>query len=328
LTRAKSKEWGFSLLEFLAPGFEAGDKHFRRTGLVFRADAKQRCLCFGMLAEFLHLVDDTAFRLVLFPLDPALGLLALFLLARLFFLAFSKSRSSSWHSQFLLSLFACGAGPPVYASGCFQKTRKLPAWFARLACMPLIVVATSSTASPTPTAKVLSTTTAPTASWAVRLRLRLVNLQRAAAQFRSIQSRDCFVSLGGIGHFHETEASGSARLPVGHNADFFHRTVRLENRSQFRLGCAVGQITYVKILHCSSSLSKSSKVLDSAATRFDSRDSKSRGGAGLSCVALVRAWDIERTAEIRRDASRIPQRCDTSPRRSAASAALMSSLAP
>jgi hypothetical protein len=99
--------------------------------------------------------------------------------------------------------------------------------------MPLIVVATSPAASPTATAKALSTTTAPTTSWAVRLGLSFVNLQRASAQFRSIQSRDRFVSLGGIGHFHETEAPGSARLPVGHNADFFHRTMRLENRSQF-----------------------------------------------------------------------------------------------
>ena len=194
--------------------------------------------------------------------------------------------------------------------------------------MPLIVVATSSAASSTATAKSLSTTTAPTTSWTVRLGLRFVNLQRASAQFRSIQSRDRFVSFGGIRHFHETETACSARLPVGHNADFFHRTVRLENRSQFRLGCAVGQITYVKVLHCSSSLSKSSKVRDSAAARLVSRVSNSRGGAGLSCIAFVRAWDIERTAEIRRDASRIPHRCDTSPRRSAASAALMSSRAP
>jgi hypothetical protein len=99
--------------------------------------------------------------------------------------------------------------------------------------MPLIVVATSSPASSTTTAKSLSPTPAPSTPGTVRLGLRLVNLQRAPAQFRSIESRDCFVSLGGIGHFHETETPGSARLPVGHNADFFHCTVSLENRSQF-----------------------------------------------------------------------------------------------
>jgi hypothetical protein len=44
-----------------------------------------------MLPQFLHLVDDYAFRLVLFPLHPALGLVALLLLSRLFFLAFIKS---------------------------------------------------------------------------------------------------------------------------------------------------------------------------------------------------------------------------------------------
>src|SRR3989442_10332407 len=99
-----------------------------------------------MLAQFLHLIDNRAFWLVLLALHPALSLVALFLLSRLFLLAFSKSRSSSWHSQFLLSFFACGARSHIHASGCFQKTRKLPARFARLACVPLIVVTTAAAA--------------------------------------------------------------------------------------------------------------------------------------------------------------------------------------
>jgi hypothetical protein len=61
-------------------------------GFVFDADAEQRGLCFGVLAEFLHLVDYyTFFRLILFALISALGFIFLFLLASLFFLAFSKS---------------------------------------------------------------------------------------------------------------------------------------------------------------------------------------------------------------------------------------------
>jgi hypothetical protein len=97
--------------------------------------------------------------------------------------------------------------------------------------VPLIIVATSSAA--TTTAPKTLSTTAPAASWAIRLGLRFIDLQGASAQLRSIQSRNRFVSLGGIGHLHETETAGSARLAVGHNADFFHGTVRLENRSQF-----------------------------------------------------------------------------------------------
>jgi hypothetical protein len=45
-----------------------------------------------VLAQFLHFVDDdSVFRFIFFTLDPALGFIALFLLPRLFFLAFSKS---------------------------------------------------------------------------------------------------------------------------------------------------------------------------------------------------------------------------------------------
>lgn len=44
-----------------------------------------------MLAQFLHLINDNAFRLILFTLNSALSLLALFLLTRLFLLTFIKS---------------------------------------------------------------------------------------------------------------------------------------------------------------------------------------------------------------------------------------------
>src|SRR5450631_3313812 len=98
----------------LPPDLAAREKRLR-TGLIFRPDAEQRRLRFGKLSQFLHLVHHSALRLVLFTLHPALCLLALFLLPGLFFLAFSKSRSSSWHSQFLLSSIACGADSPLYA---------------------------------------------------------------------------------------------------------------------------------------------------------------------------------------------------------------------
>src|SRR6266536_3073476 len=175
-----------------------------------------------MLSEFLHLVDHSTLRLVLLTLHPALGLVALFLLSRLFFLAFSKSGSSSWHSQFLLSFFACGAGPHIHASGCFQKTRKLPARFARLACVPLIVVAT---ASPASTATKTFCTASATAPGLVRLRLCFVDLQRASTQFCSVQCRNRLVGFSGIRHFHESKSTCASCFPISHDADFFHRTV-------------------------------------------------------------------------------------------------------
>ena len=74
------------------PDLAAGQKPFHRPRFILSTNAEQRRLCFGKLAQFLHLVDDDAvFRLVLFTLHSALGLVALFLLPRLFLLAFSKS---------------------------------------------------------------------------------------------------------------------------------------------------------------------------------------------------------------------------------------------
>jgi hypothetical protein len=142
------------------------------------------------------------------------------------------------------------------ASGCFQETRKLPARFARLASVTLIVIAPTSTAA-APTTKTLS---APAAALgAIGLGLRFVDLQSPAAQFRAIECGNGFVRFGGIGHFHESKTAGAAGFAISHNADFFDCSVSLENGSQFGLGCAVGQISYVKILHGSSSFSISAK---------------------------------------------------------------------
>ena len=67
------------------------NKTFRRIGFVLGPNAEQCCLCLGVLAHFLHLVNDDTFWLILFTLYPALCLLALFLLPRLLFLALVKS---------------------------------------------------------------------------------------------------------------------------------------------------------------------------------------------------------------------------------------------
>src|SRR5438552_12916805 len=124
--------------------------------------------------------------------------------------------------------------------------------------MALIIVATTAATA----TKSLSTTAAP---GPVGLGLRLVDFQRASAQFRSIQRRHGFIGLGCIGHFHKSKSASAAGLPIGNYAHVFHRTVSFEHSSQFRFGCAVGQISDVKDLHCLSSLSRSSNVRDSSA---------------------------------------------------------------
>ena len=77
--------------------------------------------------------------------------------------------------------------------------------------------------------------------------------------------------------------------------------------SQLGFGCAVGQIPNIKVLHRNSSFVKSSKLVG-VAVGFAARPSESRGGGGMARIALLRAMDAERTAEIRREASRMPHR--------------------
>jgi hypothetical protein len=221
-----------------------------------------------MFPQFLHLVDNRALRLVLLALYPALCLVALFLLSRLFLLAFSKRRSSSWHSQFLPGFIACVAGSHTHASSCLPKTRKLPARFARLACVSLIIVPASSATAATATtaaAKSLPATASTTAPRTVCLWLRLIDLQSASTKLRSVQCRDCFISFSGIRHFHKSESASASRFAVGHDAYFFHRAVCFKHRPQLGLGCAVGQITYIQILHRISSLNHSLTANNSVA---------------------------------------------------------------
>jgi hypothetical protein len=62
-------------------------------------DLEKCSLCFSVLAQFEQVITQTAFRFVLRALIFALGFIPLFLLSRLFFLAFGKRGSASWHSQ-------------------------------------------------------------------------------------------------------------------------------------------------------------------------------------------------------------------------------------
>jgi hypothetical protein len=134
----------------------------------------------------------------------------------------------------------------------------------------IIIASASATPTAAASAKALSAATTATALGTVGLGLRLINLQSPSAQFRAVQRRYSLIGLGGICHFHESEPAGPSRFAIGHNADFFHRTMSLEYGSQFGLGCAVGQITYIKVLHCISSL-KILEVLNSAAFIFQRR---------------------------------------------------------
>ena len=103
----------------------------------------------------------------------------------------------------------------------------------------------------------------------------------------------------------------SARVS-GSTTSLASRTVYLEEISHLGFDCAVRQVPNVKTLHRFSSLSKSSRLVG-VVVDFDGRPRNlvaERAGG----IAWVRARDVERTAENRREDSRMLQRCVKSSR--------------
>jgi hypothetical protein len=106
----------------------------------------------------------------------------------------------------------------------------------------LVIIATSATAAAftsstagasatTAPAKAASATTAKastSATRAVRLWLGFVDLQRASAEFGTVQRRYGFFGLTGVGHLNERKAAGPSGFAVGDQADLFNRSVGLE----------------------------------------------------------------------------------------------------
>jgi hypothetical protein len=121
-----------------------------------------------------------------------------------------------------------------------------------------------------------------------RLRFGLVDGQRPSAQICAVKRRDSLVGFTGIGHFHETEPTGAASIPVGYECDLFNRTVCFEQISQLGFCCAVRQIPNVKVLYRNSSLSKSSKLVG-VAVGFDGLSFGISWRAGSARIARVRA---------------------------------------
>src|ERR1700687_398420 len=150
----------------------------------------------------------------------------------------------------------------------------LPAWLSGLPGVALIIIAPTATAAafaattsavgasaaPTTTkASAASTTGAKAASTAasagtVRLRLRLIDLQRSSAQFGSVQGGNGLFGFAGVSHFNERKAARAASFPVGDQADLFDCSVSLEKAAELGFGGAVRQIANVKVLHCVLSL--------------------------------------------------------------------------
>jgi hypothetical protein len=115
------------------------------------------------------------------------------------------------------------------------------------------VASPATTAASTTAISAVASTTASTAAGTLSLGTRFVDIDRASADGRAIQSRDRFLAIFVTGHLHETETTGSPRVTVCHDAHAIHLSERLKQLAQFVFGCVEAQVPYENILHASAS---------------------------------------------------------------------------
>jgi hypothetical protein len=132
-----------------------------------------------------------------------------------------------------------------------QPSEPLPARFARLAGMALIIVASTAASARTSTtaARTSAAATAGSAGTAIGLGTRFVDIQCPPAEFFPVQSRDGFLGFGGVGHFYECKSSGTSGVTVGDQADLIDFAMGLKQGPQFRFRGAVREIANKKLLH-------------------------------------------------------------------------------
>jgi hypothetical protein len=94
--------------------------------------------------------------------------------------------------------------------------------------------ASTAPAAATGTSATAATGTSAAATAAATLRAGFVDIERASIQIGAVESCDRLIRLGAIRHFDERKAARTAGIPIGHHADAFHVTVRLEKRPHGR----------------------------------------------------------------------------------------------
>ncbi len=82
----------------------------------------------------------------------------------------------------------------------------------------------------------------------VRSGTRLVDIQSPATQAGAVQSRNCPVCLGRVGHLDEGEAARTAGVPVRHQADALYRPMGLEKRTDRIFCCPEIQVADENLL--------------------------------------------------------------------------------
>src|SRR5689334_7733135 len=90
--------------------------------------------------------------------------------------------------------------------------------------------AVSAAATPTASATIASASAA--ASAPLHFWTRFVDVQRASAQLRSVQSGNRLLAIFAAGHLHESEPAGTASITIGHDTHALHLSVHLEHLPQ------------------------------------------------------------------------------------------------
>jgi hypothetical protein len=219
------------------------------------AQVEHRSLSFSGGAQLVDFVLAASLRLVLFALAPAFGLIALLLLPGLLFLTFRKCGSASRHT------FPLNIDLDSVRTISHYELTCLPARFARLACMTLVVVATATATTAAASTTASSAKTLAAAFRAIGFWFGLIDSQGPATEVGPVQCGNGIRSLSGIRHFDESEAARAPGLTVGDQCDLLHRAMRFEHVAEFGFGRAVRQVANVQIFHCNSSLNKPFKVV-------------------------------------------------------------------
>ena len=127
------------------------------------------------------------------------------------------------------------------ASGqnCGVLLPKIPRW-------PRYLIATSSPSTAAATATVSTISAATTAAF--HLGTCFVHIQSPSAHLAAVESGDGFFSFFRVRHLYKTEATRTAGIPVGHDADTIHLTIRREQLTQFVFTGIEIQISYENVL--------------------------------------------------------------------------------
>ena len=121
--------------------------------------------------------------------------------------------------------------------------------------LPAIATAAATTTAASTTSSAAATVsaiaTASAARTALGFRTRLINIERATTQLRSIQCRDSFLSVFVARHLNESEATRTPRLAIRKNAHAIDLSVGLEQLTQFIFRRIERQIPNKNVLQAS-----------------------------------------------------------------------------